>query len=60
MISSFSVNRVAVGLIFVLFNHAYAAGLDKARFDLACTHVKPPAWSRGLLFVCLMGGGLFL
>lgn len=59
MISLFSVNRVAVGLIFVLFNQAYVAGLDKACFDLVCTHIEPQAWSAGLLFVCLMGEGLF-
>jgi len=59
MISLFSVNRVAVELIFVVFNHVYVAGLDKACFDLACMHIKPQAWSRGLLFVCLMGEGLF-
>lgn len=57
MISLFSVNTVSVELIFVLFSHAYVAGLDKACFDLACIHIKPQAWSRGLLFVCLMGEG---
>lgn len=54
MISSFSVNRVAVGLISVLLKHAYVAELDKACFHLACMHIKPQVWTRGLLFVCLM------
>lgn len=40
-ISLFSVSRVAVGVVFVLFNHSYAAGLDEAGFDVACMQIKP-------------------
>lgn len=43
MILLFSVSGVAVGVVFVLFNHSYAAGLDEVGFDVACMQIKPHA-----------------
>lgn len=51
VISLFSVSKVAVGVVFVLFSHSYAAVLDEAGFDVACMQIKPQAWPRECLFV---------
>lgn len=51
VISLFSVSRAAVGVVFVLFHHSYAAGLDEAGFDVPCMQIKPQAWSKECLFV---------
>lgn len=50
LISLFSVSRVALGVVFVLFNHSCAAGLDWLWCSL-CIQIKPLAWSRDCLFL---------